>query len=36
MTLTQNAGYDAIVVGSGAAGGALTRELAIRGQEILP
>ena len=35
MTPTQNASYDAIVVGSGAAGGTLARELAIRGQRVL-
>jgi choline dehydrogenase-like flavoprotein len=31
----QSADYDAIVVGSGAAGGTLARELAIRGQRVL-
>jgi len=35
MTPTQNASYDAIVVGSGAGGSALARELAIRGQKVL-
>jgi choline dehydrogenase-like flavoprotein len=35
MTTTEQARYDAIVVGSGAAGGTLARELAIRGQRVL-
>jgi len=35
MTPTQNTSYDTIVVGSGAAGGTLARELAIRGQRVL-
>jgi choline dehydrogenase-like flavoprotein len=35
MTSTEQTSYDAIVVGSGAAGGTLARELAIRGQKVL-
>jgi choline dehydrogenase-like flavoprotein len=35
MTPAANGRYDAIVVGSGAAGGTLARELAIRGQKVL-
>ena len=35
MTQLKNTTYDAIIVGSGAAGGTLARELAIRGQKIL-
>jgi choline dehydrogenase-like flavoprotein len=35
MGSTQNTSYDAIIVGSGAAGGTLARELANRGQRVL-
>ena len=35
MTQLENTTYDAIIVGSGAAGGTLARELALRGQRIL-
>jgi choline dehydrogenase-like flavoprotein len=35
MTQLKSISYDAIIVGSGAAGGTLARELALRGQKIL-
>ena len=35
VVMTQQNRYDAIIVGSGAAGGTLARELALRGQKVL-